>query len=374
MSSRGDRGDDQVLGVLGRPADRSARTTWAGRPRPGRSPGDPGPAGGCAGRPRPRAGTGRTRPTQASWARRWALPPLVMWPRRVVVPLEYSGGTRPQPRERGRPREAAPVTGLAGQRQRPEPGDASAGGQASHGVGERRPVVPAGQVGGDCLQWCVAGVQHRPVVRVGRGRGGLLEALASSQRSWSVSRRCRPARPGRGAAGTCPAGAGRGCGGDHVGTGPAQVPDRFFPHGGDADRHQLPGPVQPGQPAAVAPVGLGPCRRAPWGSATARSPGSPGACGAAAGPAQGRSGRPPSRLAAGGDRQGGQRACAPTPRHGEGGRPRGSRGRGPGSPPRWCPCGRPARGRWAQGARHWARPAPSVCGSVRAIVDDPRPC
>jgi hypothetical protein len=50
--------------------------------------------------------------------------------------------------------------------------------------------------------------------------------------------------------------AGAGAIGDHVGAGAAQVPDRFFGHGGDADRDQLPGPVQPRQPAAVAPVGL----------------------------------------------------------------------------------------------------------------------
>jgi hypothetical protein len=31
-----------------------------------------------------------------SWPRRWALPHLVMWPRHVDVPLEYSEGTRPQ--------------------------------------------------------------------------------------------------------------------------------------------------------------------------------------------------------------------------------------------------------------------------------------
>src|SRR5512133_2274242 len=56
----------------------------------------PGPAGGRAGRPRPPGGASRPRPTQASWARRWALPHLVMWPRHVEVPLEYSEGTRPQ--------------------------------------------------------------------------------------------------------------------------------------------------------------------------------------------------------------------------------------------------------------------------------------
>jgi hypothetical protein len=48
---------------------------------------------------------------------------------------------------------------------------------------------------------------------------------------------------------------------DQVGAGATQVPDRFLARGGDADGDQLAGPVQPDQPAAVAPVGLGPCRR-----------------------------------------------------------------------------------------------------------------
>ena len=43
---------------------------------------------------------------------------------------------------------------------------------------------------------------------------------------------------------------------DHVGPGPAQVPDRFFLNSGDADRYQFSGPVQPRQPAAVPTVGL----------------------------------------------------------------------------------------------------------------------
>jgi hypothetical protein len=47
-----------------------------------------------------------------------------------------------------------------------------------------------------------------------------------------------------------------------------------------------------------------------WGSATAQSPGSRRPCPPAAGRAQSRSGRPRSRLAARGDRRGGQRACA----------------------------------------------------------------
>jgi hypothetical protein len=44
--------------------------------------------------------------------------------------------------------------------------------------------------------------------------------------------------------------------GDHVGAGPTQVPDGFFLDGGDPDRDQLPGSVQPRQPAAAPPVGL----------------------------------------------------------------------------------------------------------------------
>jgi hypothetical protein len=43
---------------------------------------------------------------------------------------------------------------------------------------------------------------------------------------------------------------------DQVGAGAAQVPDRLLPRGGDADGDQLPGAMQPGQPPAVAPVGL----------------------------------------------------------------------------------------------------------------------
>jgi hypothetical protein len=48
---------------------------------------------------------------------------------------------------------------------------------------------------------------------------------------------------------------------DQVGPGPAQVPDRLLARGGDADGDQLAGAVQPRQPPAVAPVGLGPYPR-----------------------------------------------------------------------------------------------------------------
>jgi hypothetical protein len=49
--------------------------------------------------------------------------------------------------------------------------------------------------------------------------------------------------------------------GDHVGAGAAQVPDRLLRLGGNADSDQLPGAVQPRQPAAVSRIGLDPVPR-----------------------------------------------------------------------------------------------------------------
>jgi hypothetical protein len=100
----GDRGSDHVLGVLagGQAPEASAQPQLRGpgaaqaRPRRGRGLGGPGPGGVRGAQARRRGGPSRPRPTQASWARRWALPVLVICPRRVDVPLEYSLGTRPQ--------------------------------------------------------------------------------------------------------------------------------------------------------------------------------------------------------------------------------------------------------------------------------------
>ena len=50
---------------------------------------------------------------------------------------------------------------------------------------------------------------------------------------------------------------------DHVGSGAAQVPHRLLLDGGDADTDQLAGAMQPGQPAAVPPVGLDLVARCP---------------------------------------------------------------------------------------------------------------
>jgi hypothetical protein len=250
-----------------------------------------------------------------------------------------------------------------------------------HSVGQRRPVIPDGQVGLDCLQCCVTGSQHRPVVRVGRGQGRLLEALGK-----------QPALVGQRPGVATPPGpavaqqelaqpmAGAGAVFDHVGTGSAQIPDRFLLGGRDADGDQFSGPVQPRQPPTVPPVGLDPVAGA-LGISEGRSPGSAPACAPAAGPVRSRSGRPRSRLAANGDHQGGQRACAPTPRHEESARRPGRHDLGPGSPPRWCPCGRPSQGEWgkmgdtghgrllpyvAPSPPSWMIHAPVTCGTEPA--------
>ena len=85
----GDRGDDHVLGVLrGGQALETPAQPQAARPRRGPGLQGPGPCGVRGAPARRRGGASRPRPTQASWARRWALPVLVMCPRRVDVPLE----------------------------------------------------------------------------------------------------------------------------------------------------------------------------------------------------------------------------------------------------------------------------------------------
>ena len=91
-----DRGDDQVLGVLaGGQATKAAAQPQLGRPGPShhlriqallaaaQADPDRGPV---------LVGPGRL----DQLVRRCSLPHLVMWPRRVEPPLEYSEGTRPQ--------------------------------------------------------------------------------------------------------------------------------------------------------------------------------------------------------------------------------------------------------------------------------------
>ena len=55
--------------------------------------------------------------------------------------------------------------------------------------------------------------------------------------------------------------AGPGAVDDHVGPGPAQIPDRFLGHGRHPDGDQLPGPVQASQATAVTLIGLHPVAR-----------------------------------------------------------------------------------------------------------------
>jgi hypothetical protein len=115
-----------------------------------------------------------------------------------------------------------------------------------HGISERRDVVPGGQVGLDRLECCVAGVQHRPVVPIGRSQGWVVEPLGQ-QPALVGQRPGVPTPPGPAVAQQelRQAMPGPGAIFDDVGAGPAQVADRLLLDAGDADRYQLPGPVQP---------------------------------------------------------------------------------------------------------------------------------
>jgi hypothetical protein len=173
-----------------------------------------------------------------------------------------------------------------------------------------------------------------------------------------------PPGPGRGAAGTCPAALRARV---RSATMSARVRHRSRTASSWAVgiRTQVSSPARcsRGEPAAVPPVGLGPCRRVPAGSATGRPPRSARAGCATAGPAQSRSARPRSRLAAGGDHPGGRRACGPTARRWRSARRRGPAGQGSRSRPRWCPCGRPGRGGSGRGASQHG-----TAGSLRMVA------
>jgi hypothetical protein len=152
--------------------------------------------------------------------------------------------------------------GVRGQRQGTELADTTVGGQATNGVDQGRLGGGLGQVGLDGRHLGVAGGRHRPVVGEGGLQLGVVEALGAQPALVFAG----PAGPGAIDAavaqqeGLQPS-AGAAAVIDQVGAGAAQVPDGLLTRGGDADGDQLAGAVQPGQPAAVAPVGLGPCPR-----------------------------------------------------------------------------------------------------------------
>jgi hypothetical protein len=106
-----------------------------------------------------------------------------------------------------------------------------------------RRLGPAGWPGSGRRSWPAPG-------RRSAGRS----ATARARRS----RCCRLARCGRGATRSHQAQPSPGPVGHQVGSGPAQVSDGLFGDGRHADGHQLAGAVQPGQPPAVAAVGLDP--------------------------------------------------------------------------------------------------------------------
>jgi hypothetical protein len=129
---------------------------------------------------------------------------------------------------------------------------------------ERRPRHPAGKIRLDRVQLGVADLDHGQVVAERLGHGGLVEPLGSQPGLVGVGLG-RPAPPGPPVAQQELAEPVPRPGEvlDHVGSGAAQIPHRLLLEGGDADSHQLAGAVQPGQPAAVPPVGLDLVARCP---------------------------------------------------------------------------------------------------------------
>ena len=186
-----------------------------------------------------------------------------MWPRQTLSAEDRSQGTSPvKAMNAAGWAKRHPVADLGGHRQRPQLANPAGGGQARHRVGERRLGGRVGEVGLDGRDLGVTAGHHRPVVAEG-GLQALVVELVGAQPALVLAGPTSPGaidpavpqeeglQPPAGPAAVI----------DQIGPGPAQVPDRLLARGGDADGDQLAGPVQPGQPAAVAPVGLGPCRR-----------------------------------------------------------------------------------------------------------------
>src|SRR5450755_4406004 len=148
---------------------------------------------------------------------------------------------------------------LSGQRQAGELGDAPVAAQPGDQRSQRLAARPRRQLGLDRVQLRPAGVQRRPVVREPRGQRRLIEALPGDP----PLVRLRPGRPGppdpavphqhRGDPLLRPLAVRQ-----QRRPGPDQVPDRLLRRGRHPDRRQLPGPVQPGQPARVPLIGLDP--------------------------------------------------------------------------------------------------------------------
>jgi hypothetical protein len=166
-----------------------------------------------------------------------------------------AGGQAGEAHECARAGEPAPVADLAGDRQRPELGDAAVAGQAGHRVGERPVGEPVPQVGLQRGQLGIPRGQHRPVVAVGGLQRWFVEALGVQPLLMTAGPRPLPPDPVVAQQELADPVPDTGAVADYRRACPAQVPDCLFGLGRDPDRHQLPGPVQPGQPPAVPLVG-----------------------------------------------------------------------------------------------------------------------
>jgi hypothetical protein len=168
-----------------------------------------------------------------------------------------------EPHELARTREPAPVADSAASVSAPSrvtPRSAlrratcsAKGGRSYQPARSARPR-PAGRGG---IAAPPGGARSCQQGRAHRTAGPAASVGARGSRRWR-----RRATPGPGPAGTCSAGAERGCGQRPCRRGCGTDPAPLGGDGGDADSDQLAGAVPPSQPPAVTLVGLGPCQRA----------------------------------------------------------------------------------------------------------------
>ncbi len=151
--------------------------------------------------------------------------------------------------------EPPPVGDLGGQDQASQLGDAAVAAEPGDRGRQRLPAGPRPQLGLDRVQLGLPGVQRGAVMRQCRAQRRLAETLGGDP----LLVRLGPVRPGP----PDPAVAQQHRGDPLLGPltvgqqrrpGPDQVPDRLLRLGRHPDRRQLPGPVQPGQTARIAPV------------------------------------------------------------------------------------------------------------------------
>jgi hypothetical protein len=320
---------------------------------------------------RPRGGAGRTRPTRPAGPAGGRCRPWCAGPGGPGCRCGYSPGTSPH----------KPMQVFALATRRPS---------ATRRPGERaQPGHPRSAASRATCQ-SNGGCRDQPARSASTASGAWLRTWTTARSwprsgSWPAGRTAgNPARPGRRGpgrparhglpcpTGTCRAGSAPGGGLGPCRRGAAQLPHRRLLEGGETDTGQLAGAVQPGQPAAVPPVGLD-LVAGPSGIShgaitwqlppTRHQPGQrkAGRAGLRAGSQPGRSGNRAMSL-----RTDASSWAIPSTS--------GPAGRLAGSQQRWCRCGPPGPDGSGQDARHWPRPAPSLWWLRPLSVGDPPRC